>query len=229
MEAAGRLLREAIHLFFEQRDELVIHVVGSAAYGILKDLTEHKGRNQAAEVEFSGLFYPIRDYHRGILPSSFQNNPDLMKFIKELAQKYPAIKVSHEFKDFEISMDSTDTRRYWNKHNKVASFLKHANRDPDDRLDMDNVNNLFLLNSACTSCAGLGKILEPEFDVLMIYTAVELGTSDILEEALYREISEFIINKVSSEERLEVCRSLLTNLLDSLNHRDLRIERQPRQ
>lgn len=229
LEAAGRLLREAIHLFFEQRDELVVHVVGSAAYGILKDLTEHKGRNQAAEVLFSSLFYPIRDYHRGILPSSFQNNPDLMKFIKELAQKYPTIKVSHEFKDFEIRMDSTGTGRYWKEHNEVASFLKHADRDPDGRLDMDNVNNLFLLNSACTSCAGLGKILEPEFDVLMIYTAVELGTGDILQEDQYQEISELIINKISPEKRLEVCRFILTNLLDSLNLRDLRIERQPRQ
>ena len=215
LEAAGRLLREAIHLFFEQRDELAVHVIGSAAYGILMDLADHDGRNQAVEVLFSGLFYVVRDYHRRTLPSSFPSNPDLMNLIEELAQKYPAIKASHEFKDFEIGMEPADTGRYWKEHNKVANFLKHAKKDPDDRLDMGSVNNLFLLNRVCTSYAGSGKILEPEFDVLMIYTAVELGTSDILEEDLYRNISEFIVNKVSSEERLEVCHSILTSLLDS--------------
>ena len=77
LECAGRLLREAIHLFFEERDELAVHVIGSAAYGILKDLTERNGRNQAAEVMYSGVFYPVRDYHRGILPRNFQRNSEI--------------------------------------------------------------------------------------------------------------------------------------------------------
>ena len=220
LECAGRLLREAIHLFFEQRDELAVHVIGSAAYGILKDLTEHNERNQAAEVVCSVPFYLVRDYHRGTLPRSFQSNRALIKFIEELAQQH-SIKASHEFKDFEIRMDRTDTGRYWRENNKVANFLKHAQQDPDDKLDMGSVNNLFLLMQASASYAGLGKILEPEFDVLMIYHAVELGTSDIFEEDLYREISEFIINEVSSEERLEVCHSILASLLDSFKRRGI--------
>ena len=213
LECAGRLLREAIHLFFEQRDELAVHVIGSAAYGILKDLTERNGRNQAAEVMYSGVFYPVRDHRRGTLPRNFQSNSELMKFIEELAQKHSTIKASHEFKDFKIRMDPVGTRKYWKEHNKVANFLKHAKRDPDDRLDMDNVNNLFLLIQASASYAGLGKILVPEFDVLMIYHAVELGASGIFEEGLYRKISEFIINEVSCEERLGVCHSILTSLV----------------
>ena len=54
--AAERQLREAIRMFFEQRDELAIHTVASAAYRILRDMKENRGINEAADTQFRGIF-----------------------------------------------------------------------------------------------------------------------------------------------------------------------------
>ena len=85
--AAQRQLREAIWMFFAQRDDLAIHTVASAAYRILKDLKEKRGRNEAADAQFTGIFYFVRDYRRGTLPVEVQDDPEIMKFIKESADQ----------------------------------------------------------------------------------------------------------------------------------------------
>ena len=185
LAAAERQLREAIRMFFEQRDELATHTVASAAYRILRDLLAKTGRNEAAEVLFAPIFYVVRDYRRGTLPLSFQTHPEVMKYVKELAQDFPMINASHEFKDFEIGMDGASTKQYWDNFNNAANFLKHADRDPEGTLDPGSIDNFQLLFAATAAYAGVAeKRLEPDFDVMMIYYGLEYGRIDYLEKYL---------------------------------------------
>ena len=45
--AVRRLLQAAIRFHFHREDELAIHTVAAAAYGILKDLKNQRGLNEA--------------------------------------------------------------------------------------------------------------------------------------------------------------------------------------
>ena len=53
VEAAERQLAQAIRLFFEQSDQIAIHTLASAAYGILSDICEQRGI--AREIEDSTI------------------------------------------------------------------------------------------------------------------------------------------------------------------------------
>jgi len=40
---------------------------------------------------------------------------------------------------------------YWQQRNKIANFLKHADRDPGAHIPVDEVDNLRLLILACSA------------------------------------------------------------------------------
>jgi hypothetical protein len=50
LAAAKRQLQAAIRLFFLEEDELAIHTVASASYGLLKDLKRDRGVSEVADV-----------------------------------------------------------------------------------------------------------------------------------------------------------------------------------
>lgn len=138
-------------MFFAQRDELTIHTATSAAYRILRDMKDKRGRDEAADAQFTGIFYAVRDYRRGALPSEVQDNPDLMRFIKETADQSSIITEATEFNDIQARMSKNTRNKYWEEYSKAANFLKHADRDPEKSLDLDRVDNLDLLMRATRS------------------------------------------------------------------------------
>jgi hypothetical protein len=54
--AAQRQLDAAIRMTLEGEDELAIHTVAAAAYGILRDLKKHHGRRELADRLGLGIF-----------------------------------------------------------------------------------------------------------------------------------------------------------------------------
>jgi hypothetical protein len=68
LAAAKRQLQAAIRLFFLKEDELAVHIVASAAYGLLKGLKRDRGQNEAADSYRTTFFYLVRDFRRGTLP-----------------------------------------------------------------------------------------------------------------------------------------------------------------
>ena len=56
LAAAQRQLCAAIRMFFDGEDELAVHTVASAAYGILRDLKAERGRDEAADNYLNAVF-----------------------------------------------------------------------------------------------------------------------------------------------------------------------------
>jgi hypothetical protein len=71
LAAAERQLRAAIQMYFYGMDELAVHTVAFAVYRILSDIKKKRGRNVAGDTFFTGVFYAIRDYHRGTASKLF--------------------------------------------------------------------------------------------------------------------------------------------------------------
>ena len=69
LAAAQRQLRAAIRMFFSGEDELAIHTVASAAYRVLSDLKMERGRDEVGDYYLTKIFYAVRDFRRGTLPS----------------------------------------------------------------------------------------------------------------------------------------------------------------
>lgn len=83
LAAAHRQLREAMRMFFENRDELATHTVAAAAYGLIADLKKDRGRDEAADYYWRAMFYAVRDYRRGTLPSYMSSDPEILRAIRD--------------------------------------------------------------------------------------------------------------------------------------------------
>lgn len=134
--AAQRQLRAAIRLFFAEEDELAVHTVASAAYRLSADLKSERGRDEVADFYLVSVFYVVRDFRRGTLPAHFTDDPEAMKWITEMAEQLP-ITESSKLEDVRVSVSSETARQYWLKRNKVANFLKHADRDSRAHVSLD--------------------------------------------------------------------------------------------
>ena len=147
LAAARRQLREAIHMYFAGADELAIHTVASAAYSVISDLKSKRGRNEVGDQYLNMVFYAVRDYCRGTLPSYLADDPEAMRWIRELVDQFP-ITASSKYNDFKVSVSTNAGKEFWKERNFVSNFLKHADRDSGSHISMENVDNLFLLRQA---------------------------------------------------------------------------------
>ena len=200
-------------MFFAQRDELAIHTVASAAYRILIDLKENRGRDEAADAQYSGIFYIVRDYRRGTLPVEFQDDPEFMKFIAGMADKLPLITATTEFDDVRIALSQDARAQYWREQNAAANFLKHADRDSENLLNLDKVKNLDLLHLASGAYLDVSGGAFVEYEVLLVYTAVKYQMSYYLQDS-HRKTAE-LLNTMSPEEQLKACQSFIDELYEA--------------
>lgn len=213
LEAARRQLCTAIRMYFAEEDELAIHTVASAAYGIIRDLKEQRGRDEVGDNFLTSIFYAVRDYKAGTLPSYLANNPEIMKFVTELADQLP-ITESTKIEDIEVRVSPDTKRTYWKNRNKVSNFLKHANRDSSAHISVGEVDNLFLLMLAQNSyCDVAQQTIGVEGLVLLIYFTLESGDIHGLPkgfEGIARDL-----RSLSREERLGFCSAWLNEIKDS--------------
>ena len=211
--AAQRQLNEAIWMFFAKRDELAIHTIASAAYRILRDMKENRQRDEAADAQFTGIFYVVRDYRRGQLPSEVLEDAAFMKFIKEEADRLPMITAATELNDFWITMSQDLRKKYWEEQNAVANYLKHADQDSDKHLDLDKVNNLDLLQTASSAYIDVSGKASVEVQILMIYTVVKNKIISGLPEEHQKTAG--LLNKMVPEMQLKACQLYIERLTAS--------------
>ena len=137
-------------MFFMPEDELAVHTVAAAAYGLLKDIKRERGMSEAADVYLTTFFYLVRDFRRGTLPDHMTGDPGFMAEVERIADQLSPITADSKFSDVRISITPTLERLYWNDTNRTANFLKHADRDVDATLLLEQVDNQLLL-SKCFS------------------------------------------------------------------------------
>ncbi|MDE0190471.1 MAG: hypothetical protein OXQ90_03865 [Gammaproteobacteria bacterium] len=195
LEAARRQLREAIRMFFADADVLAVHTVASAAYRLISDLKSQRGRDEVGDFYLTATFYAVRDYHRGTLPGYLTDNPETMRWIRDLAATLP-ITATSEYEDVNVEVSPDVARGFWKQRNKVYNFLKHADNDANRHISLDEVDNLFLLMLACGSYSDLtvGNV-GAEGYALWLYWQVHSGTT----EHMPRDFLENVEHLSSSE------------------------------
>jgi hypothetical protein len=144
LAAAGRQLRAAIRMYFAGEDELAVHTVASASYRLLVDLKSERGMDEAANVYLTSIFYVVRDFHRGSLPKHMTSDPDFMTWVRNLAEQLP-VQANSRIDDVSVSLSRQAASQFWNQRNKIANFLKHADRDSEASITLEEVDNLLLI------------------------------------------------------------------------------------
>jgi hypothetical protein len=74
LEAARRQLYAAIRMTFANEDEFAIHTVAAAAYRILRDLLEKRGRFDLEELAAAGIYHTASSMAAGELPQADQDD-----------------------------------------------------------------------------------------------------------------------------------------------------------
>lgn len=221
LAAARRQLCAAIRMYFAGEDELAVHTVASAAYRIIADLKSKRGRDEAADYWLMLCFYFVRDHRRGTLPDFVTEDQEQMARIRELAEQLPMITATSRFEDINASATPDFAKWFWDKRNKVANFLKHADRDASAHISMDEVDNLLLLLQAQASYFDLDKNgLGNEGLVLLTFSHANskemLGDTELPEYLLGFEGVAAYLEPLSHEERLRFC----SNWLQEWNQRE---------
>ena len=206
LAAAQRQLRAAIRMFFGREDELAVHTVASAAYSVFSDLKERRGRDEVGDVYQTMVFYVVRDYLRGTLPKHLADDTELMRHVREWADALP-ITENTEYDDLSVCVSPEVAKRYWKERKKVANFLKHADRDAEEHISLDEVDNFDLLMLATGSYIQLGGDPGPEGYVLSLFSQVRLGEAGALPEGW-----TINVGLLSDNDQLEFFSELLTEL-----------------
>lgn len=149
LAAAKRQLRAGIRMFFMPEDELAVHTVAAASYGLLKDIKTARGMSEAADAYLTSIFYLVRDYRRGTLPAHMTGDADFMSEVERIADQLSPITADSKLSDVRASVAPAVERKYWNDTNRAANFLKHADRDNDGTLSLDEIDNQLLLIKCC--------------------------------------------------------------------------------
>jgi hypothetical protein len=211
LSAAKRQLQAAIRMHFQSEDELAVHTVASAVYGLLKDIKSSRGMSEAADSFLVSYFYIVQAFRRGDLPEHLANDPVFMSEIEGLAQQLDFITVDSKLSDVSVSIGTELERQYWIDTNKASNFLKHANRDVEQTLNLDEVNNYLLL----MLCFSAYQVIAPD----------ELGNEGIVFQAFVAANSESYkigassfdsliesMRKVPSEHRANLCHKVILEM-----------------
>jgi len=134
-------------MYFAEEDELAVHTVASAAYGLLRDLKAERGLDEAADNYLVSVFYLVRDFRRGTLPKHLADDAALMSVVRQWADQFP-IGPDTKLHEISASVSPEAARLFWRERSKIANFLKHADRDVDAAIANDQVDNLMLLLQA---------------------------------------------------------------------------------
>ncbi|MBI4936800.1 MAG: hypothetical protein HY846_01020 [Nitrosomonadales bacterium] len=208
LAAAERQLRAAIRLYFAEEDELAIHTIASAAYRLLADLKAERGMDEAANVYLTSIFYVVRDYRRGTLPKDIASDPEFVEWVREVAEKLP-IRPDSKFEDVSVTLPRELVGQFWNQRNKVANFLKHADRDTGASISLDEVDNLLLLMQCYSSYMDITRDnLGNEGFVFQLFIGVKrMEQSSSQEDDLVQKVAV-----IPEADRLRFCSMCISKL-----------------
>jgi len=218
--AARRQLDAAIRMFFAREDELAIQTVASAAFRILRDLIEKRGKNITAEVLRNGIYSMAQQYAEGKLPNEklkLIESSKLMVVIKNILNDELAQGEKFDAGRIDVRMNRTGEKRAWPSN--AANFLKHADRDSEEHLALDEINNENVLIGACTAYLEIMRAPTNEILAFLAFWAVK-NDADVGEE-----VRGLILKLRSIEERAR--HRLCANFIRDASKKSVRIHSTP--
>ncbi len=202
LAAAERQLNAAIRLFLINEDPLAIHTVGAAAYRILRDLKQRRGRSELSDLYGRGLYYVARDLVDGKLESMPAElaGTNLEGLVNAVCGQIRDGAVTHR-DDIKLRFGPGEEVSHWGAFNLPGNFLKHADKDPRGVLDEDALNNENLLLAAAGAYIDVsGGRFTPEMMAFHVYRESEF---------------DFDFESVSAEER----RAFFYDYIDDLRRK----------
>ena len=216
LEAVRRQLCAAVRFFIHREDELAVHTVTAAAARIISDLRAQRGHDEAGEEKLIALYGAVGMYRSGDIPKSIAEDPKSMAYIREMAELFPTITAASTWDDFraligEVSMPPESVSAHWKDRNRIANFLKHADRDSGAHISEGEINNLHFLMRTVVSYQELVPIgLMAETYVLMIYAALTGGTRVGLSDNDHKLLAT--AEQLSDDELVEFVDELLATM-----------------
>lgn len=126
--AAERQLSAAIRMVLANEDELAIHTVAAAAYRVLRDIKQQRGRSDAFDLFERGLSPVAHDLATGKINSvarvfAYEDSP-LVAIIDSIRDGI----IAGDIKSFEDvpPIKVKNEGRFWYEFNEPFNFLKHA-------------------------------------------------------------------------------------------------------
>ena len=209
--AAKRQIQAAIRLFFSKEDELAIHTIASAAYGLVKGLKHSRGQNEAAEIYRTTIFYLIRDFRRGTLPKDFADDPTIMSEVEKIAYQLSSITAESKLSDVAKATIPPDLEKeYWRENNRTANFLKHADQDPDGTLSRGQIDNYQLLLKCTSAYFDIDDDLGNEGFAFSLFAAANNSSYRSMEPAFNHLIH--LMDRIPSPHRLDFFNELIFEL-----------------
>ena len=153
LDAARRQLDAAIRMYLANEDELAIHTLAAAAYRILRDLLEKRGLSDLDLPVGTGVYLTAKDYFEGKIGDEELNvvsggDQEFKTFILNLSDKIRKRGGKFHGSDASITLSKAQKHAVWNELSKGSSFLKHADRKPEDILSLETLNNELLMRLA---------------------------------------------------------------------------------
>lgn len=208
--AAERQLRTAIRMFFAGEDELSVHTLTSAAYRLFCDLKAKRGMDEVSNDLLTGIFYVIRDFRRNTLPEHIISNVERMQRIRDMAEQLP-IRADSRIEDVSITVSPEEARKIWNEKNRIANFLKHADKDSNSTISLDEVNNFLLLMQCYSAYVDItNNSLGEEGQVFQMF--INAGRKSHQSSSMANRESAKILATIPESDRCQFCWLLIRKL-----------------
>jgi hypothetical protein len=151
LEAARRQLDAAIRMTFANEDELAIHTVAAAAYRILRDMLDKRGRHDLEDLIRAGLYGMAKDFADGKISRDQLENSQVYDLVSTVAEKLKINGDEITVDDMPIFLNESSKKAHWQAMSGMSGFLKHADRLPESIIALKDVNNESLIMHACSA------------------------------------------------------------------------------
>lgn len=216
--AAQRQLDAAIRMTFAGEDELAIHTIAAAAYSVLRDIKKKKkDKNELKDQIGNGLFAIAKDLVDGTLseiPTPISNEKVVKELVLRIAEQIKSSGAQSMEEVFDIDLPANYEMDFWNKQNKPANFLKHADRDTDSYMPVEKFESGELILMACGSFIDIMRVPTSEMIAFHVYEAARNKNFDGMRE-WFKRISKKLSQSDDDSIRIE-CQNLLKDLKSGL-------------
>jgi hypothetical protein len=204
LEAARRQLDAAIRMTFAHEDELAIHTVAAAAYRILRDMLDKRGRHDLEELYRAGLYNMAKDFIHGKISTDELRNLQLYDLVSAIAEDIRVRGDDITVDEVSLSLSEVSKKAHWQAMSGVSGFLKHADRTPEAVIALKDIDNESLILHASVAYTLVSHTSTPEMAIFYLYwLAADAGRR----EAVNADQAEVVgyLERLSLSKRRRAC------------------------
>ncbi len=202
-------------MYLANEDELAIHTLAAAAYRILRDLLEKRGLSDLDVPVGMGVYLTAKDYVDGKIADKeldevCRNNQEFKTFMLNICEEIR--KQGEKVQSLEVAVKLSGAQKHaiWTELSKASNFLKHADRDHEDFLNLESLDNELLIRLAIAAHQFFSTPPTNEMFVFYIYYQASNWENELASQFTSDELQivEPLVPMTAAERRL-ACQTLL--------------------